>query len=526
MELKCIDMSKTPKAQSTLESIQLPKDSDDSLKSGSCEDSLIAEPHADQVDTIKASMNTEIHSVVTKATVVYANQPEALSSEVLLGTEGNGDVADHAVVGSLTPDCDLALVEGLDPGWHTALVPTETLVNPGNDSDLTVSDSSEVSLITDDLPVVDSAVDSRGQQRAEDDLQSTDQLLTRSCADCVTTEKHYAVPFEDSLNSDKEISLYIKDHDDRPAVDFSRDSVSSSDQSLSLVATALGSIVTIDSFNKALLFSNMLDQGKDNYIDQPVVKSQTTENLINPTLVSEAIQSLINEILEDNIISAPDDRTPFTTDHVGSHEIEIFISRMHLGSVITCHDDQFLEPDSEDDMVDPLSHTSHSHHLCESVMRPKGQVQLSGHTWSPSYETDDYRRYAQDHNVMEYSWDLKSAWVSVPHYILTRGESVTKRMEGEKKYGEKEWEKCSSQCDRNSLIEHNGQWRIARAVEADTEEILPKPYMRDLVMYDGFNQLNEERVGNQLVLSSLSRALNEVKKDTAFLRSLREGINK
>ncbi|XP_052364906.1 uncharacterized protein LOC127924344 isoform X2 [Oncorhynchus keta] len=96
---------------------------------------------------------------------------------------------------------------------------------------------------------------------------------------------------------------------------------------------------------------------------------------------------------------------------------------------------------------------------------------------------------------------------------------------GEKKYGEKEWEKCSSQCDRNSLIEHNGQWRIARAVEADTEEILPKPYMRDLVMYDGFNQLNEERVGNQLVLSSLSRALNEVKKDTAFWRSLREGIN-
>ncbi|XP_052368178.1 uncharacterized protein LOC127926716 [Oncorhynchus keta] len=565
MELKCIDMSKTPKAQSTLESIHLPKDSNDSLKSGSCEDSLIAEPHADQVDTIKASMNTEIHSVVPKATVVYANQPEALSSEVLLGTEGNGDVADRAVVGSLTPDCDLALVEGLDPGWHTPLVLMETLVNPGNDSDLTVSDSSEVSLITDDLPVwwdsavdssevslitddlpvvdsavdssevslitddlpvvdsavdssevslitddlpvVDSAVDSRGQQRAEDDLQSTDQLLTRSCADCVTPEKHYAVPFEDSLNSDKEISLNIKDHDDRPAVDFSRDSVSSSDQSLSLVATALGSIVTIDSFNKALLFSNMFDQGKDNSIYQPVVKSQTTENLINPTLVSESIQSLINEILEDNIISAPDDRTLFTTDHVGSHEIEIFISRMHLGSVITCHDDQFLEPDSEDDMVDPLSHTSHSHHLCESVMRPKGQVQLSGHTWSPSYETDDCRRYAQDHNVMEYklkySWDLKSAWVSVPHYILTRGESVTKRMEGEKKYGEKEWEKCSSQCDRNSLIEHNGQWRIARAVEADTEEILPKPYMRDLVMYDGFNQLNEERVGNQLVLSSL-----------------------
>ncbi|XP_036801078.1 uncharacterized protein LOC110490656 isoform X1 [Oncorhynchus mykiss] len=457
MELKCIDMSKTPKAQSTLESIQLPKDSDDSLKSGSCEDSLIAEPHADQVDTIKASMNTEIHSVVTKATVVYANQPEALSSEVLLGTEGNGYVADHAVVGSLTPDCDLALVEGLDPGWHTALVLMETLVNPGNDSDLTLSDSSEVSLITDDLPVVDSAVDSRGQQRAEDDLQSTDQLLTRSCADCVTTEKHYTVPFEDSLNSDKEISLNIKDHDDRPAVDFRRDSVSSSDQSLSLVATALGSIVTIDSFNKALLFSNMLDQGKDNPIDQPVVKSQTTENLINPTLVSESIQPLVNEILEDNIISAPDDRTVFTTDPVGSHEIVIFISRMHLGSVITCHDDQFLESDREDDMVDPLSHTSHSHHLCESVMRPKGQVQLSGHTWSPSYETDDCRRYAQDHNMMEYkfkySWDIKSAWVSVPHYILTRGESVTNRMEGEKKYGEKEWEKCSSQCDRNSLIE-------------------------------------------------------------------------
>nr|XP_046189750.1 DNA ligase 1-like isoform X2 [Oncorhynchus gorbuscha] len=48
--------------------------------------------------------------------------------------------------------------------------------------------------------------------------------------------------------------------------------------------------------------------------------------------------------------------------------------------------------------------------------------------------------------------------------------------------------------------------------------------MRDLLMYDGFNQLNEERVGNQLVLSSLSRALNEVK-DTAFWRSLRKGIN-
>lgn len=314
-----------------------------------------------------------------------------------------------------------------------------------------------MSLITDGLPVVDSAVDSRGQQRAEDDLQSTDQLLTRSCADCVTTEKHYAVPFDDSLNSDKEISLNIKDHDDRPTVDFSRDSVSSSDQSLSLVATALGSIVTVDSFNKALLVSNTLYQDKDNPpIDQPVVKSQTTENLINPTLVSESVQPLINEILEDNIISAPDDRPLFTTDHIGSREIEIFIFRMHLGSVITCHDDQFLESDSEDDMVDPLAHTRHSHHLCESVMRPKGQVQLSGHTWSPSYETDDCRRYAQDHNMMEYkfkySWDLKSACVSVPHYILTRGESVTKRMEGEKKYGEKEWEKCSSQCDRNSLI--------------------------------------------------------------------------
>lgn len=71
-------------------------------------------------------------------------------------------------------------------------------------------------------------------------------------------------------------------------------------------------------------------------------------------------------------------------------------------------------------------------------------------------------------------------------------------------------------------LEHNGQWRIARAVEAITEEILPKPYTRDLVMYDGFKQLNEERVGNQL--SSLSAALNEVKKDKAFWRSL--GINK
>ncbi|XP_041725653.1 uncharacterized protein LOC121555857 isoform X2 [Coregonus clupeaformis] len=67
---------------------------------------------------------------------------------------------------------------------------------------------------------------------------------------------------------------------------------------------------------------------------------------------------------------------------------------------------------------------------------------------------------------------------------------------------------------------------IARAVEADSEEIVPKPYMRDLVMYDVFNQLDEERVGNQLVLSSLSRALNELKKDRAFWRSMREGDDK
>ncbi|KAK6269276.1 hypothetical protein J4Q44_G00394070, partial [Coregonus suidteri] len=457
MELKCIEMSKTPKAQSTLESVKLPKDNDDNLESGSCDDSLIAEPHAYQADAIKASLNTEIHSVVTEATVVYANQPEALSSEVLLGTEGNGDHADHAVVGSQTSDCDydLASVEWLDPGWHTALVLMETLVSPGNDPDLTVSDSSEVSLITDNLPVVDSAVDSRGQQRAEDDLQGTDQLLMRSCADCVTTEKHCAVPSEDSLNSDKEISLNIKDHDDRPAVHFNRDCVSTSDQSLSPVATALGSIVTVDSFNKALLVSNKLDQDKDNPIDQPVVKSQTTENQINPTSVLESNQPLINETLEDNIISAPDDRPLFTTDRIGSRLIEMLLSRMHLGNVITCHDDQSLKSDS-DDIVDHLAHNSHSHHVCESVVRPKAQVQLSGHTCSPSYDTDDCRRYAQDRIKMEYKFkysrDQKSAWVSVPHYILTRGESVTQRMEGEKKYGEKEWEKCSSQCDRHSLI--------------------------------------------------------------------------
>ncbi|XP_019898233.2 uncharacterized protein LOC106024897 [Esox lucius] len=383
----------------------------------------------------------------------------------------------------MTSDCnyDLGSVEWLEPAWHTALGVLEISVNTDNGPDLAVADSNQVSPIPGALPAVDSTGASRSQvkqdrsQRAGDGQRRVARLSTR---DCVTTEERNAVSSEDTLRFDRVNSLHVDNHVNRPSVDFCGDPWSTPDQSTSSV-------------------------------------SQTTENAVDPS-VSGSTQPFISEALEDNLDPDTDEKPLNSKDHGVSCDIDELLSSLQLGITVACQEDQTLEADCEGDGIALLGHSGHNRHRCESVVRPRGKVQDI--TQQCSYETDDSRGYAQDLCMYDYKLnrDQTSAWASVPHYNLTRGERVDKNMEG-RKNGEEGCDTSSSLCGMNSLSEHTRQWRTIKEVEA---EIVPKPYLRDLVMYNGFNQLDDERVGNQLILSSLSRILNDLKEDMAYWKSL------
>ncbi|KAJ8007299.1 hypothetical protein DPEC_G00116090 [Dallia pectoralis] len=414
--------------------------------------------------TIKTSLDTDIHSD-TEAKEVH--QPEALSSGVLLG---NGVNVAHAPTDFMTSDCDydLGSVEWLDTAWHTAFEVLEISVSTDADTDLALT-ATKVSQIPDAVPAVDSTIASKSQaEQHSQQRMGVDQLLMNACADCVTTGELNAVSSVDALNSDEANSVHIEN---RSLEQVGRDPLSTAEQSMSLL-------------------------------------SLTSENAAHH-IESVSIKLLTNEALEVNLHPDAEKKPPEE-----SFAIHKLLSFMHLGSTFTCHGDQSLESDSEDDTIEPLGHISHDGHQCASIVRSKVNVQDSPH--QRYYETDDTHGYAQDLYMFNYKLNLDQTtpWASLPQYVLTRRERADK--EG-RKNGEAECDTSSSLSGMHSLIEHTGQWRTVNEVEAG---IIPKPYQRDLVMYNGFHQLGYERVENQLILSSLSRTLNDLKEEMAYWKSL------